>query len=96
MPDRALRTSINTSQAGHVCLTNCRSSGTAMDGAMNNRSAATEEGGNLAEALPFAVQSRRDCPEIGGFMIKAIRPVWYVAGWGFADGMDAAIGWNGD
>ena len=31
----------------------------------------------------------------GGIMIKAIRPVGYVAGWRFADGMDAAIGWNG-
>jgi D-arabinose 1-dehydrogenase-like Zn-dependent alcohol dehydrogenase len=39
---------------------------------------------------------RRNCPEIGGIMINAIRPVGYVAGWGFADGMDAAIGWNGD
>jgi hypothetical protein len=38
----------------------------------------------------------RDCPEIGGIIINAIRPVGYVAGWGFADGMDAAIGWNGD
>jgi hypothetical protein len=36
-----------------------------------------------------------DCPEIGGIMINTIRPVGYVAGWGFADGMDAAIGWNG-
>jgi hypothetical protein len=30
-----------------------------------------------------------------GVMIKAIRPVWDVVGWEFADGMDAAIGWNG-
>jgi hypothetical protein len=37
-----------------------------------------------------------DCPEMEGIMIKTIRPIGYVAGWGFADGMDAAIGWNGD
>jgi hypothetical protein len=36
-----------------------------------------------------------DCPEIGGIMINAVRPVGYVAGWGGADGMDATIGWNG-
>src|SRR5258708_7544147 len=28
-------------------------------------------------------------------MIRAIRPVGYVATWGFADGLDAAIGWSG-
>jgi hypothetical protein len=25
-----------------------------------------------------------------------IRPVGYVAGWGFTDGMDAAFSWDGD
>jgi len=31
-----------------------------------------------------------------GIMIGAIRPVGYVAGWGLADGMDAAFDWDGD
>jgi hypothetical protein len=31
-----------------------------------------------------------------GIMTRAIRPVRYVAGWGLADGMDAAFGWDRD
>jgi DNA invertase Pin-like site-specific DNA recombinase len=38
----------------------------------------------------------RDCPEIWGIMTIGIGPVEYVAGWGSADGMDAAFGWDGD
>ena len=37
-----------------------------------------------------------DCPKIWGIMTIGIRPVGYVAGWGSADGMDAAFGWDGD
>ena len=37
-----------------------------------------------------------DCPEIWGIMTIGIGPVGYVAGWGSADGMDAAFGWDGD
>ena len=37
-----------------------------------------------------------DRPLIGGIMPRAIGPVGYVAGWGLADGMDAAFGWDGD
>jgi hypothetical protein len=59
--------------------------------------------GQIAERLSVSIsyvskvlsRRRRDCPENGGIMINTIRPVGYVAGWGFADGMDAAIGWNG-
>ena len=47
-------------------------------------------------SINTATLGHRDCPEIGGIIINAIRRVGYVAGWGFADGMDAAIGWNGD
>jgi hypothetical protein len=38
----------------------------------------------------------RDRPLIGGIMPRAIGPVGYVAGWGLADGMDAAFGWDAD
>jgi hypothetical protein len=38
----------------------------------------------------------RDRPLIGGIMSRAMRSVGYVAGWGLADGMDAAFGWDGD
>jgi hypothetical protein len=31
-----------------------------------------------------------------GIMNRAIRPVGYVAGWGFVDGMDATFGWDRD
>jgi hypothetical protein len=37
-----------------------------------------------------------DRPLIGGIMSRAMRSVGYVAGWGLADGMDAAFGWDGD
>jgi hypothetical protein len=37
-----------------------------------------------------------DCPEIWGMMTIGIGPVGCVAGWGSADGMDAAFGWDGD
>jgi DDE domain len=47
------------------------------------------------EIMP-GVEHRRDCPEIWGIMTIGIRPVGYVAGWGSADGMDAAFGWDGD
>jgi hypothetical protein len=29
-------------------------------------------------------------------MDRAIRPVGYVAGWGFVDGMDGTFGWDRD
>jgi len=35
---------------------------------------------------------RRDCPDIGGIMMNAIRLVGYITGWGFADGMGGAVG----
>ena len=38
----------------------------------------------------------RDCPEIRGIMTIGIGPFGYVAGWGFMDGMDTALGWDGD
>ena len=38
----------------------------------------------------------RDRPEIWGIMTIGIGPAGYVAGWGFADGMDAAFGRDGD
>jgi hypothetical protein len=41
--------------AGPSCRSCC---GNAMDGTMNNRPPAPEEGGNLAEALSFTVQPR--------------------------------------
>jgi hypothetical protein len=37
-----------------------------------------------------------DRPEIWGTITIRIRPVGYVAGWGFTDGMDAAFGWDRD
>jgi len=46
--------------------------------------------------MPYAGLDRGDCPDIGGIMIRAIRLVGYVAGWGLADGMDAAFDWDGD
>jgi hypothetical protein len=38
----------------------------------------------------------RDRPEMWGIMTIGIGPAGYVAGWGFADGMDAAFGRDGD
>jgi Prokaryotic cytochrome b561 len=38
----------------------------------------------------------RDRPEIWGIMTFGIGLAGYVAGWGFADGMDAAFGRDGD
>ena len=35
-------------------------------------------------------------PGIWGIVTIGIRPVGYVAGWGFTDGMDAAFSWDGD
>ncbi len=46
-------------------------------------------------SVPY-VQQKRDRPLIGGIMSRAMRSVGYVAGWGLADGMDAAFGWDGD
>ena len=37
-----------------------------------------------------------DRPEMWGIMTIGIGPAGYVAGWGFADGMDAAFGRDGD
>jgi hypothetical protein len=31
-----------------------------------------------------------------GIMNRAIRPVGYLAGWGFVEGMDATFGWDRD
>src|SRR5271166_143723 len=65
----------------------------------------TDDGDFRARPRPGTGQCRRrdprsrehgDCPDIGGIMIRSIRPVGYVAGWGFAHGMDATIGWNRD
>ena len=44
----------------------------------------------------LGVSAARDRPLIGGIMSRAMRSVGYVAGWGLADGMDAAFGWDGD
>ena|ERR1700722_10977287 len=35
-------------------------------------------------------------PGIWGIVTIGIRPVGYVAGWAFTDGMDAAFSWDGD
>jgi hypothetical protein len=37
-----------------------------------------------------------DRPEIWGIMTIGIGPAGYVAGWGFADGIDAAFGRDGE
>lgn len=39
---------------------------------------------------------RGDCPEIGRMTTRAGRPVGHLAGWGIADGVGFAVGWNGD
>jgi hypothetical protein len=39
--------------------------------------------------LPFFCG--RDCPDIGAIMIRPIRPVVYVTGWGFADGQSRSF-----
>jgi hypothetical protein len=44
----------------------------------------------------FSHSNVGDRPLIGGIMSRAMRSVGYVAGWGLADGMDAAFGWDGD
>jgi hypothetical protein len=47
---------------------------------------------------PIISQSggKKGCPEIWGIMTIGIGPAGYVAGWGFADGMDAAFGRDGE
>jgi hypothetical protein len=47
-------------------------------------------------AFAVALCSAGDRPEIWEIMTIGIGPVGYVAGWGFADGMDAVFGWDGD
>jgi hypothetical protein len=47
-------------------------------------------------AKRISIRQYGDCPEIRGIMTIGIGPVGYVAGWGFMDGMDTALGWDGD
>jgi hypothetical protein len=44
----------------------------------------------------FDVGCQRDRPKIWGIMTIGIGPVGYVVGWGSADEMDAAFGWDRD
>ncbi len=54
-------------------------------------------GGSVAAQFVGDQHTRRwDRPEMWGIMTIGIGPAGYVAGWGFADGMDAAFGRDGD
>jgi hypothetical protein len=52
--------------------------------------------GKLGLYEPGTIVTQRGPSIDWGIMNRAIRPVGYVAGWGFVDGMDATFGWDRD